>query len=615
MSSIYNNPYFHDNVYGHTVQLLKRHGNASGVHLDIGCNLGPIAEPIRDEIGRAYIGFDISEAALADLDKRGFETARIDLSDVDEAEKIIKSCLDGREIASISILDTLEHLSEPAAVATMLRKLANDHAAPLVVSVPNIAHRDIGFKLAFGRWDYTATGLMDHTHLRGFTADELSRVMNGSGWHLVDQHNVYANVSDQHFPQFHPAVAHASSLNVFLSTLRDKVDSNATVNQFVGLYLAGHITRHLLYIDQAEQKRPFLTIVTRTQGRRLDTLRDVLLCLSAQTCQDFEALIIGHKLSAEVSLQVERVIEDTNEEMRRKVRFVKVHEGNRTRPLNVGFEQARGEYIAILDDDDIVLGHWVEEFYNLATKLPGRVLRSGVVAQTWKQVRPSYGSTSVRAVSGMQADFAPDFDFLQHLIQNQTPPVSMAVPRCSFQELGIRFDESLSTTEDWDFLMRTANICGATSSSEITSIYRKWDGGESSFTVHTLDEWRSNHHAIWRKLDLMPLLLEKGSATRIRHLVEDWNQRNGRSPALLGDPQLDGDRYANALREDIHGILNSATWKAGAPLRFFASLLGRPFIYPRLWAMSAPQLEQYQDEIRRSRSWRIVQKVKRLLRR
>ncbi|MFC0153577.1 methyltransferase domain-containing protein [Xanthomonas dyei] len=615
MSSIYNNPYFHDNVYGHAVHLLKKHGNSTGVHLDIGCNRGPIAEPIRDQIGRNYIGFDISETALAQLNERGFETARIDLSDIDEAERIIKLQLAGREIASISILDTLEHLADPSAVAAMLRKLANDHAAPLVVSVPNIAHRDIGFKLAFGRWDYTATGLMDHTHLRGFTADELSRVMNSSGWHLVDQHNVHANMSDQHFPEFHPAVAHASSLNIFLSSLRDQVDTTASVNQFVGLYLAGHVTQPLAYTDQTEQQRPFLSVVTRTQGRRLDTLRDVLLCLSAQTCQSFEVLLIGHRLNPDIARKVERVIEDTNEEMRSKIRFIKVHEGNRTRPLNVGFEEARGEYVAILDDDDIVLGHWVQEFFDLATKMPGRVLRSGVVAQTWKQVRPGYSSTSVRAVSGMQADFATHFDFFQHLIQNQTPPVSMAIPRCSFQELGIRFDESLTTTEDWDFLMRTANVCGAISSSEITSIYRKWDGGESSFTVHTVDEWRSNHHAIWRKLDLMPLLLEKGSATRIRHLVEDWNQRNGRSSAVIGDPQLDGERYANALREDVHNMLNSATWRAGGPLRFVAGIFGRSFTYPRLWAMSARQLEQYQAEVRGSRSWRIVQRAKRLIRR
>lgn len=613
MSSAYDNPYFHDNVYGHAVKLLREHGRSDGVHLDIGCNLGAVAEPVRDELGRTYVGFDIDTEALEALASRGFETARLDLFDVAAAEQTILSVLADRPVASISILDVLEHVQQPAAVVAMLGRIARTHGAPLVVSVPNIAHRDIGFKLAFGLWDYTATGLMDHTHLHGFNGPELARIMNSAGWHLAESNDVSVNISDQHFPRFHPAVAQGTSINLFLSRLRDDVDNYGAVNQFVGLYLQGHSVGELEYRNADDSTVPFLSIVTRTQGRRLDTLRDVLLCLSAQTCQSFELLVVGHKVEADVARRIERVIDDTHEHMRNKIRFIKVHDGNRTRPLNVGFEHARGQYIAILDDDDIVLGHWVEEFKALATKNPGRVLRSGVVAQKWKPVSPSFGSTSVRATGGMQPDYPSEFDFFQHLIQNYTPPVSMAVPRCGFQDLGIRFDESLTTTEDWDFLMRMVNVCGAASDAEITSIYRQWQTGESSFTVHSSEEWRSNHHAIWRKLDLMPLLLERGSATRIRHLVEDWNRRHGHSQTISSDPQLEAERYATHLRSDILNMLNSTTWRATAPLRWPSTVLGRPFQIPALWEMNTPELEQYRRSIVNSRSWRVVRRLSRML--
>ncbi|HVF19852.1 MAG TPA: hypothetical protein VNA14_06385, partial [Mycobacteriales bacterium] len=36
--------------------------------------------------------------------------------------------------------------------------------------------------------------------------------------------------------------------------------------------------------------RPFLSVLTRTQGRRPETLRELLLCLAAQTSDDFELL-------------------------------------------------------------------------------------------------------------------------------------------------------------------------------------------------------------------------------------------------------------------------------------------------------------------------------------
>ena len=178
----YDNPYFHDNVYGHVISLLSAHGeNRDGLHIDIGCSLGPIAEHVRDELGRSYIGLDIDADALAQLGARGFQTQTLDLSDTDAAQATLERLIGERKVASMSIIDTLEHVAEPEQVVAMLRRISEAHCAPLVVSVPNVAHRDVGFKLAFGRWDYTLTGLLDHTHLRGFTRASLQAMMRGAG--------------------------------------------------------------------------------------------------------------------------------------------------------------------------------------------------------------------------------------------------------------------------------------------------------------------------------------------------------------------------------------------------------------------------------------------------
>lgn len=610
----YDNPYFHDNVYGHVISLLSAHGeNRDGLHIDIGCSLGPIAEHVRDELGRSYIGLDIDADALAQLGARGFQTQTLDLSDTDAAQATLERLIGERKVASMSIIDTLEHVAEPEQVVAMLRRISEAHCAPLVVSVPNVAHRDVGFKLAFGRWDYTLTGLLDHTHLRGFTRASLQAMMRGAGWHLVESKDVKRSQSDQNFPSQHPALASGALLGQVMRHLRDGVDDTATTNQFVGLYLPGHGNAAVVYSDDhGEREQPFLSVVTRTQGKRLDTLRDVLLCLSAQTDQDFEVLIIGHKLPPESVLAVERVIEDTNATIRGRIRLVKVDDGNRTRPLNVGFSEARGQYVAILDDDDIVMGHWVEEFKKLATRTPGRVIRSRTVAQSWQPVRTNYGSPTVRAVGGMETRYPKEFDFFQHLVENATPPVSIAFPRSAFHDLGITFDETLTTTEDWDFLMRTANVCDVGSGAEITSIYRLWKQGESSYTLHSPQEWQSNHHAIWRKFDAMPLLLAPGNATRIRQLVQDWNRTHLGHNGPLPDPVLEEQRYADALREQIHATLHSRTWRLGWPVRAVASLMGRKQTWPMLWAMSPAELENYQARLRASRSLRFANKLKRM---
>lgn len=602
MTSNYDNPFYHDNVYGHAVALLQEHsGDEQGLHLDIGCGFGRMAEQIRDRLGREYIGFDRDNEALGSLSERGFAGVALDLSDPAAAEAAITNAVASRKVASLSIIDTLEHVYNGAEILAMLRRIALDNAAVLVVSVPNVTHRDIGFKLAFGKWDYTNAGLLDRTHVRFFSDSLLHSLLRSSGWHQIAEHNVKLNKSDQHFPALHPALAKGTPLHDYLIHLRDGVDCSACINQFVGAYLPGPSLR---IVDDAPVTAPFLSVITRTQGKRIDTLRDVLLCLSAQTSQDFEVCVVGHKLSREAQLAVERVIDDTHAGLRQRVRLIRVDHGTRTTPLNVGFRAARGDYVAILDDDDIVLGHWVENFKRLAAGNPGRVMRSANVAQTWQVVRTGLGTRSVRSVGSFEACYPPEFDFFQHLIENATPPVSLAFPRACFHDLKIEFDEALTTTEDWDFLMRTAEICGVASDKEITSIYRKWDSAESSYTVHSTEEWQTNHYAIWRKLDAKALLLEPGSATRIRHLVQDWNRRHLGAQGPQPDPQLDIAQYENALREEIYCLLRSRTWRIGAPMRGLAAITGRRWAYPMLWAMNGPQLEGYLHTIRGSRSWR-----------
>lgn len=613
--TLYQNPYHHDNVYGHAVALLKRHSLTSGkVHLDFGCNVGPIAEHVRDELGLEYIGFDIDEEALASLRERGFEAHRIDLTDITGTEEMISRIVASRGIASISIIDTLEHVPNASDVLAMLHRIAATHCAPMVSSVPNVAHRDVGLKLAFGMWDYTPKGLLDRTHIQFFTEKSMRAMMTHAGWHEIASYDVEVEKSDQHFPATHPALANGSTLHSLFAHLRNHSCSNDRTYQLVRISLPGPSTGVGHVYTGTKEQAPFLTVVTRTQGRRLDTLRDVLLCLSAQSDPDFEVCIIGHKLTEKSRLAVERIIEDTNADLRSRIRLIKVDKGNRTHPLNVGFREARGDYVAILDDDDIVFGHWVEEFRKLAEREPGTVLRATCVAQSWQPVRTIVGTQAVRAVGSPNPCYPARFDHFEHLVENATPPVSLAFPRAAFVDMHIEFDEGLTTTEDWDFLMRTAAICGVSSSNEITSIYRQWDGAESSVTVHSQQEWMDNHHAIWRKLDRAPLLLGPGSATRVRQLVSLYHShQKGRHHGPLPEPTLEIDRYENALRQDIHDLLHSRTWRLTAPLRLPGRLLGRRATYPMLWAMRGPDLEACKQGILTSYSFRLAGKFKRWL--
>lgn len=622
MKKDYDNAYAYDNVYGHAFELLRRHPCAvtqpPPVHLDLGCGYGRIAEPIETHLQRHYVGLDMDPQGIESLRARAKEGHVLDLRG-DQAQLLmsIEGILEGRTLASVSLIDVLEHIAEPAALLDTIRELLRRHGALLVLSVPNFAHRDVGAKLAFGRHDTTQAGLLDHTHVRGLTDTGLRDLMAQHGLHAVDRHDVRRVRSDQFFPSLHPALAEGALLAQYLRGLRDGIDDYATVNQFVAAWLPGPVEPpHFLRDELArERHQPFLSIVTRTQGRRPGTLRDVLLALAAQSCDDFELIVVGHKLDHPAQLLVERILEDSPQSLRAKTRLIRVEHGNRTAPLNEGFAEARGDYIAILDDDDLPMAHWIETFRDMARKQPGTVLRTIAVKQECDEVRGRFGGPVARAIGSFQNEYPMRFDLFQHLRVNLTPPIALAFPRAVFQDFGIRFDEALTTTEDWDFLMRAAFVCGVSSAESVTCIYRWWKSEESSRSVHSPEEWRDNYHRILQRFDQMPVLMPAGTTRRLRDAINhiDWLQSE--VTAQEGKRGLTGIVDLNDPQQvELAALLKSTSWRVTAPLRRLRGFLGasREPVY-RLDDMTRADVAQAIQRIRSSNSWRLTAPLRKLM--
>jgi glycosyltransferase involved in cell wall biosynthesis/SAM-dependent methyltransferase len=615
VTDAYDNQFADDNVYGHIVDLLGRfHPPAGALFLDFGCGYGRIAEVLRDRFGLSYIGFDVTERALSSLRERGFEAAVVDLRcPAAELETRIRAQVHGRPIAALGIIDTLEHVEDPVQVLRALHGLGRAHSVPLLVSVPNIAHRDVGLKLAVGRFDATPAGLLDHTHLQWFTAARMTAVLHASGWHEVHEKDVLLPESDQHFPSEHPILSRGAPLHRFLADLRAGVDHFDTVNQFVRAYLPGPVPREEPVVGgDVDTGAPFLTVVTRTQGTRTAMLREALLCLSAQTCQDFEVCVVGHDLTVERQLDVERLIADLHDDIRDRVRLIRVSGGTRGTPLNAGFADARGRYIVALDDDDLVLGHWVASFLDLARTHPGQVLRMVAIAQDWDVVTTPDAGKASRATGGMRAIYAEEFDFLAHIVENRSPLHSIAFPRSLFHDLGCRFDETLTTSEDWDLILRAVPLAGVAATSSVGCIYRHWKNSDTSDRTHTELEWRANYFQTLRKLDKLPLLLPPGSVSRLRDMAVDAERRRDHHQSAHGEIDAAGDPELEMLRERCHALLQSHSWRMTAPLRALVRRVRRAGreVPPRVWRMSGNELADMIDNIERSTSWRITRPLR-----
>lgn len=250
--------------------------------------------------------------------------------------------------------------------------------------------------------------------------------------------------------------------------------------------------------DHVAPDAPFLSIVTRTQGRRLRCLEDVLTTLAAQTDRDFELLVMCHRTTAEEQAAVEGVVASAPAWLREVVRVLPVERPGRSSPLNDGFTAARGRYVVAVDDDDVVLAHYVATFRAAAAEHEGRLLRAVAVRQ---DVVPVGEGADVRPVSvdDPYREWPLDFSLVDHFTDNYSQIMTVAFPRGAFHGLGLRFDETLDVNEDWDLVVRGAALLGVTSVREVTSVYRWWLHSASSREVHSVEEWdeaRAQIHAL-----------------------------------------------------------------------------------------------------------------------
>lgn len=301
-----------------------------------------------------------------------------------------------------------------------------------------------------------------------------------------------------------------------LVSVLSAVSAEAAVDPEVAA--AATALRSLLVRDDSAG-RPFLSVLLRTQGRRIEPLKDALLCLAAQTDEDFEVLVLVHDAFAEDLADVRAAVDAQPAAFRSRLSLIEVTGGTRAKPLNAGVAASTGTYLAVYDDDDLVMANWVEEFHTAARVSPGMLLRATVANQSaspelWPQDQDGF-----RTSSWPRAEYPVAFDQSEHLLVNHSPFMSWAFPRSLFFTLGVRFDEELVVCEDWDVILRGSLLCGVHEIASLTSIYRRWDKGESSYSRHTAEEWRAAEQRVIDRLDATTLLMPPGSMSDLRTVM------------------------------------------------------------------------------------------------
>lgn len=300
----------------------------------------------------------------------------------------------------------------------------------------------------------------------------------------------------------------------------------------------------------------FLTVVIRTQAKRWEQIQDALLCLNAQTDQDFEVVVMMHDVGEDKATKLCALVESYPIDFSSRVRLIRVDGGNRTRPLNDSLAHVRGRYVVFFDDDDLLMANWVESFRAGADRAPGKVVRANVAVQLNRTEEQTDGTVGQRSIGPAHSPYASKFQFIDHIERSYSPFMGIAYPIEFFAQWGERFDETLPVCEDWDILLRAVALVGVTSVPELTAIYRLWDNAQTSYTGHSESVWDEAKAQLQDRLDSSPYFMPEGSLRSMLDLA------NFEAPDQL--------RIIQALKqsEDVRLAMEASTsWRITAPLR------------------------------------------------
>lgn len=187
---------------------------------------------------------------------------------------------------------------------------------------------------------------------------------------------------------------------------------------------------------------PLVTVVMPTFNR-LEYVRAAVASVYAQTCQDWELIVVDDGSDEETRSFLRRP-----PDARMSVTF-HAHSGTPAVIRNRGIALARGKYIAFLDSDD----QWA------ADKLQRQIaLMESAPARRWSYTAVRRIDADGREIYGRSVEWAPHSGWI--LEQVLRIDAQIATPTVMAQTAFVRelggFDESMRFIEDYDFWSRMA---------------------------------------------------------------------------------------------------------------------------------------------------------------
>lgn len=175
------------------IGLINKEREAEINVLEVGCACGATLLAIKNRYPYSNLyGIEFNEGSASIAKKFASVTA----------ENIENSQLsyDKKFFDYIIFADVLEHLYNPQKVLENIKEYLKDDGY-ILASIPNVMHYSVIQQLINGSWTYEDAGILDKTHIRFFTKNEIIKLFSNSGYRDIGIGSIksYMSAEDKKF--------------------------------------------------------------------------------------------------------------------------------------------------------------------------------------------------------------------------------------------------------------------------------------------------------------------------------------------------------------------------------------------------------------------------------
>ena len=311
--------------------------------LEIGCAEGAMGELLKRRYNCEYVGVEVNSEAAHKAEER---LDRVIIADV-EKTNIEEHHITEPGFDYIIYGDVLEHLYDPWTVIHEHKKVLKDDGY-IVVSIPNVRNLQVIESLVNGSWTYKDEGILDSTHLRFFTLQEIKKMFVNCGYTIVDVKCVITPFCD------HSKIQGVTNIDLPKLTIK-----NVSKEEMLELSTVQFIIKAQKANILKSAKLPKCSIIIPVFNQ-VEYTKQCIETLYKNTPKSLFEIIVVDNNSSDGTKEFLCGIKE-------KIKVIS-NPGNLgfAKACNQGAKEASGRYLIFLNNDTVPLPGWLEEMVDSA---------------------------------------------------------------------------------------------------------------------------------------------------------------------------------------------------------------------------------------------------------